>query len=116
MNENEWLADRFEEHRTHLRAVAYRMLGSRSTQLPTQNAFANSQRLSSTTSSHAGSAHGLQHPILPGNSVTERGAGRVPARHPFPHERPVRCLPRSHGEFWNCLRSFPYSRQKSGPG
>ncbi|TAN19972.1 MAG: sigma-70 family RNA polymerase sigma factor [Actinomycetota bacterium] len=28
MDENEWLADRFEEHRTHLRAVAYRMLGS----------------------------------------------------------------------------------------
>ena len=25
---DEWLADRFEEHRTHLRAVAYRMLGS----------------------------------------------------------------------------------------
>jgi RNA polymerase sigma-70 factor (ECF subfamily) len=28
MNEHEWLADRFEEHRSHLRAVAYRMLGS----------------------------------------------------------------------------------------
>src|SRR5580700_3004420 len=28
MDENQWLADRFEEHRTHLRAVAYRMLGS----------------------------------------------------------------------------------------
>ena len=28
MNENEWLAARFEEHRAHLRAVAYRMLGS----------------------------------------------------------------------------------------
>jgi RNA polymerase sigma factor (sigma-70 family) len=28
MNENEWLADRFEQHRAHLRAVAYRMLGS----------------------------------------------------------------------------------------
>jgi RNA polymerase sigma-70 factor, ECF subfamily len=28
MNESEWLADRFEEHRAHLRAVAYRMLGS----------------------------------------------------------------------------------------
>jgi RNA polymerase sigma-70 factor (ECF subfamily) len=28
MNDQEWLADRFEEHRTHLRAVAYRMLGS----------------------------------------------------------------------------------------
>jgi RNA polymerase sigma factor (sigma-70 family) len=28
MNEPEWLAERFEEHRTHLRAVAYRMLGS----------------------------------------------------------------------------------------
>jgi RNA polymerase sigma-70 factor (ECF subfamily) len=28
MNENEWLADRFEEHRPRLRAVAYRMLGS----------------------------------------------------------------------------------------
>src|SRR3712207_1336906 len=28
MNENEWLANRFEEHRGHLRAVAYRMLGS----------------------------------------------------------------------------------------
>ncbi len=28
MNDREWLADRFEENRTHLRAVAYRMLGS----------------------------------------------------------------------------------------
>jgi RNA polymerase sigma factor (sigma-70 family) len=28
MTENEWLVDRFEEHRPHLRAVAYRMLGS----------------------------------------------------------------------------------------
>jgi len=30
MDEHEWLAERFEEHRSHLRAVAYRMLGSRS--------------------------------------------------------------------------------------
>jgi RNA polymerase sigma factor (sigma-70 family) len=28
MDDQEWLADRFEEHRPHLRAVAYRMLGS----------------------------------------------------------------------------------------
>src|SRR3989440_8163750 len=28
MTEQEWLAERFEEHRTRLRAVAYRMLGS----------------------------------------------------------------------------------------
>jgi RNA polymerase sigma factor (sigma-70 family) len=28
MQESEWLAERFEEQRTHLRAVAYRMLGS----------------------------------------------------------------------------------------
>jgi len=28
MTESEWLAQRFEEHRTRLRAVAYRMLGS----------------------------------------------------------------------------------------
>jgi RNA polymerase sigma factor (sigma-70 family) len=28
MNEDQWLADRFEDNRTHLRAVAYRMLGS----------------------------------------------------------------------------------------
>src|SRR4051812_43711004 len=28
MDENAWLADRFEAHRAHLRAVAYRMLGS----------------------------------------------------------------------------------------
>jgi RNA polymerase sigma factor (sigma-70 family) len=28
MEEKQWLADRFEEHRPHLRAVAYRMLGS----------------------------------------------------------------------------------------
>jgi RNA polymerase sigma-70 factor, ECF subfamily len=28
MDEREYLAERFEEHRTHLRAVAYRMLGS----------------------------------------------------------------------------------------
>jgi RNA polymerase sigma-70 factor, ECF subfamily len=28
MDERDWLAERFEEHRAHLRAVAYRMLGS----------------------------------------------------------------------------------------
>ncbi len=28
MDENQWLAERFEEHRLHLRSVAYRMLGS----------------------------------------------------------------------------------------
>jgi RNA polymerase sigma factor (sigma-70 family) len=28
MSDQDWLAGRFEEHRTHLRAVAYRMLGS----------------------------------------------------------------------------------------
>jgi RNA polymerase sigma factor (sigma-70 family) len=28
MDEQAWLAERFEEHRTHVRAVAYRMLGS----------------------------------------------------------------------------------------
>ncbi|HEY1778620.1 MAG TPA: sigma-70 family RNA polymerase sigma factor [Solirubrobacteraceae bacterium] len=28
MDERDWLAQRFEEHRSHLRAVAYRMLGS----------------------------------------------------------------------------------------
>ena len=28
MEENEWLAERFEEYRAHLRGVAYRMLGS----------------------------------------------------------------------------------------
>jgi RNA polymerase sigma-70 factor (ECF subfamily) len=28
MDERAWLADRFEEHRVHLRSVAYRMLGS----------------------------------------------------------------------------------------
>src|SRR3982751_2869108 len=28
MSEREWLAERFERHRGHLRAVAYRMLGS----------------------------------------------------------------------------------------
>src|ERR687888_2801094 len=28
MDEREWLAERFEEHRTRLKAVAYRMLGS----------------------------------------------------------------------------------------
>src|SRR5215213_9231973 len=28
MDENDWLAARFEDHRAHLRAVAYRMLGS----------------------------------------------------------------------------------------
>jgi RNA polymerase sigma-70 factor, ECF subfamily len=30
MPQDDWLADRFEEHRAHLRAVAYRMLGSAS--------------------------------------------------------------------------------------
>jgi len=28
MNEHDWLAERFEENRPHLRAVAYRVLGS----------------------------------------------------------------------------------------
>ncbi len=30
MDKRDWLADRFEEHRSHLRSVAYRMLGSTS--------------------------------------------------------------------------------------
>jgi RNA polymerase sigma-70 factor (ECF subfamily) len=30
MDEHEWLAERFEEHRAHLRTVAHRMLGSQS--------------------------------------------------------------------------------------
>src|SRR5499433_1740521 len=30
MDTHDWLAERFEEHRTHLRAVAYRILGSTS--------------------------------------------------------------------------------------
>src|SRR5438270_9965847 len=30
MSEHDWLAERFEENRSHLRAVAYRMLGSSS--------------------------------------------------------------------------------------
>jgi DNA-directed RNA polymerase specialized sigma24 family protein len=30
MDEVDWLAERFEDRRTHLRAVAYRMLGSQS--------------------------------------------------------------------------------------
>jgi RNA polymerase sigma-70 factor, ECF subfamily len=30
MNEQDWLAERIEEHQNHLRAVAYRMLGSQS--------------------------------------------------------------------------------------
>jgi len=28
MDERDWLVERFEKHRPHLRAVAYRMLGS----------------------------------------------------------------------------------------
>jgi len=28
VNEHDWLAEEFEEHRPHLRTVAYRMLGS----------------------------------------------------------------------------------------
>ena len=28
MDEHAWLAERFEVHRSHLKAVAYRMLGS----------------------------------------------------------------------------------------
>jgi DNA-directed RNA polymerase specialized sigma24 family protein len=28
MDERDWLVEHFEEHRPHLRAVAYRMLGS----------------------------------------------------------------------------------------
>ena len=28
MNEHDWLAQEFEQHRPHLRTVAYRMLGS----------------------------------------------------------------------------------------
>jgi len=37
MPEQEWLADKFEENRGHLRAVAYRMLGSHNEASP-QNA------------------------------------------------------------------------------
>ena len=30
MDDRDWLAKRFDDHRAHLRAVAYRMLGSAS--------------------------------------------------------------------------------------
>jgi DNA-directed RNA polymerase specialized sigma24 family protein len=30
VNEGDWLTEQFETHRSHLRAVAYRMLGSTS--------------------------------------------------------------------------------------
>jgi DNA-directed RNA polymerase specialized sigma24 family protein len=62
VDEKQWLADRFEQHRPHLRAVAYRMLdslteaddavqdffssarGATSTRSPTPNASAGSPR------------------------------------------------------------------------
>jgi RNA polymerase sigma-70 factor (ECF subfamily) len=37
MDEHDWLAQQFDEHRTHLRAVTYRMRGSLSAADDAQN-------------------------------------------------------------------------------
>jgi DNA-directed RNA polymerase specialized sigma24 family protein len=54
MNERDWLTERFEQHRPHLRGVAYRMLGSVSEsddalQVASASPVVSSQSVSETT-------------------------------------------------------------------
>src|ERR687896_249833 len=96
MDENEFLAKRFEEHRSHLRAVAYRMLGSLSeADDALQEAWL---RLSRSDTSNVENLGGW----LPGRRETAReprappGAGIGPGsrRRSPPPARSRRCLPR----------------------
>ena len=48
MNDSDYLAERFEEHRTHLRGVAYRMLGSVSEVDDVQEAWLRLSRADAT--------------------------------------------------------------------
>jgi hypothetical protein len=66
MDEHAWLAERFEEHRTRLRAVAYRMLGSLAeADEAVQDAWLRVSRLGAGEINMGGSSGIISHKPLP---------------------------------------------------
>ena len=102
MNERDWLAERFEEHRARLRAVAYRMLGSPSeADDAVQEAWLRLNRSDSSGVENLGGwlttvvgrvclnmlrsrASRREEPLeqSPGANISERNAGRADAGDP----------------------------------
>ena len=126
MHDDDWLAERFEEHRARLTAVAYRMLGSRSeADDAVQEAWL---RLSRTTPTRSRtSARWLTTVVVAGLPEHAAGAALAARRcrssaelpEPAPARRPIRsrrrCSPtRSGSRCWSCsTRSAPRSASRS---
>ena len=90
MAQDDWLADRFEEHRSHLRAVAYRMLGSLSdADDAVQEAWIRLSRSDSSAVENLGGwlttvvARVALDMLRSRNSRREEPVGEVPASHAF---------------------------------
>jgi DNA-directed RNA polymerase specialized sigma24 family protein len=98
MNERDWLAERFEEHRPHLRAVAYRMLGSlEEADEAVQDAWLAAPSSWRTTSFRAPALGKLRR-----NGVDDEGAPEGAARQDVDHHEESMHLSRETLKFdWN---------------
>jgi Sigma-70 region 2 len=87
MDDHDWLAQRFKEHRTHLRAVAYRMLGSLSeADDALQEVWLHLSRSNTTSglSLCTKPTSPLLHPsVSPALTTSGKVAGSVPVSQPF---------------------------------
>ena len=70
MSEHDWLAQEFEEHRPHLRTVAYRMLGSATeSDDAVQEAWLRLSRVDRATSRTSAAGRDGRRPGLPGHAA-----------------------------------------------
>jgi RNA polymerase sigma factor (sigma-70 family) len=95
MDERDWLAERFEEHRTRLRAVAYRMLGSLSeADDAVQEAWL---RLSRTNTSEVENLGGWLTTVVARVSLNMLRSRKVRREEPIGVRMPDPIVDRAHG-------------------
>jgi hypothetical protein len=118
MEEHDWLAQRFEANRTHLRAVAYRMLGSLSeADDALQEAWLHLSRPDNTSglSLCTKPTSPLLHPsVSPALTTSEKVAGSIPVSHPFrkPSSSSMNAKVGERGVQWHGLVACPAHNPK----